>query len=179
MSRVGSSLKVAGNHPGVLPVQTRVETAKTELPVWIARRWVPPPTAASSASKRVPPTPSLAEQRQGRRKTKMIPTPVRSVPDPTVGALRLPTSMQTRCDRFSRKSGYARRKDYAVSQTQTKQRFRTLAILSNIPLPSRPTPLLEVASTPGAATRDLEEVLVDRAVGHRDPVRKLRRSGWE
>ena len=103
-----------------------VKTAKTKLPAWIALRWVPPPTAASSASKRVPPTPSLAKPRQGRRKTKMIPTPVRSVPDPTVGALRLPTSMQTACDRFPRMSGYTRRKDFAVSQTQAKQRFRTL-----------------------------------------------------
>ncbi len=59
----------------------------------------------------------------------MIPTPVRSVPDPTVGALRLPTSMQTGCDRFPRMSGYARRKDFAVSRTQTKQRFRTLALI--------------------------------------------------
>ncbi len=67
----------------------------------------------------------------------MIPTPVRSVPDPTVGALRLPTSMQTACDRFPRMSGYARRKDFAVSRTQAKQRFRTLALI------------IQVSHTPG------------------------------
>ncbi len=72
------------------------------------------------------PSPGQTEARQ-KKTSKMIPTPVRSVPDPTVGALRLPTSMQTGCDRFPRMSGYARHKDFAVSRTQAKQRFTTLA----------------------------------------------------
>ena len=55
----------------------------------------PAPTAASSAPKRVPPYPRLGWMHN------MIPTPVRSVPDRTVGAYWLPTSMRTGWDGYS------------------------------------------------------------------------------
>ncbi len=60
---------------GPPPAQTRVKTAKTELPGWVPSLWDPPPAAASSASKRVPLTPLLAKQRQGRENKQDDPNP--------------------------------------------------------------------------------------------------------
>ena len=85
-------------------------------------RRVPPPAAASSAPKRVPPAPYRD------RRTNM--KPIRSVRyrKRTAGALRLPTSMQQGCDRSDPRTGKT------ASRTQDQQRLRNPSTGSIVPI---------------------------------------------
>ncbi len=99
VSRVASFMKFRGHHPARLRHRPGLRPRKPNYPEGFLPVGPTPDRRLLGVETR-PANPSPTNRWQGRR-AKMIPTPVRSVPDGTVGALRLPTSMQRGCDRFS------------------------------------------------------------------------------
>ncbi len=99
VSRVGSSMKIAGNTRPA-SAQTRLRPRKPTYPDGTLPVGPTPNRRLLSVETRpANPSPGQTEARQ-KKTSKMIPTPVRSVPDPTVGAYGYPPVCRPRVTDF-------------------------------------------------------------------------------